>query len=262
MEFGVSTSSRQGRIAEAYIDEMRAAGVTVFEIGQRPVFVDPADTEQHRRIRDHLDATGCRFHSIHTGYTLPYTMTHSDPEMREETLRQAREAAGLIVALGGDVVVVHAGGGVKDVQDMDEFTERAVEGAPRIVEAVTDQGARVAFENANPNGFPNDPEVHMSIVEMFPPEQAGVCLDTGHAHFSGWDERVIERAAGRIISTHLHDNNTERDEHVKPGLGTIDWVSYMDAFRRAGYPGPWIFECGPPDDYSAPKAVLKEAWER
>ena len=226
MEFGVSTSCRQGRIDEAYIDDMRAAGVTVFEIGQRPVFVDPADTDQHRRIRDHLDATGCRFHSIRTGYTLPYTMTHSDPDMREETLRQAREAAGIIVALGGDVVVVHAGGGVRDVEDMDAFTERAIEGAPRIVEAVTSQGARVAFENANPNGFPNDPEVHMSIVEMFPPQQAGVCLDTGHAHFSGWDERVIDRAAGsyqRISMTTTPSATSISSRGSGPSTGTATW---------------------------------------
>lgn len=244
MEFGQSTFVIEEPVEPDYIDRFRSAGLVCLEIGQRPVFVDPDDEGQVARINAHLKRTGFRVHSIHAGHALQYTMSHPDTEVREETVRQARLAARTVVALGGEVVVVHPGGGTRDVVDMPAFLRRVREGAPRIVEAVVSAGGRVAFENANPNGFPKEPEALMEIVAAFPPEHVGVCIDTGHAHFAGYGTQVIEAAAGRILTTHLHDNHGQRDEHLPPGQGSIDWYATMRAFRDAGYAGPWVFECG------------------
>jgi sugar phosphate isomerase/epimerase len=265
VEFGASTFVIPERIEPVYIDRFRAAGVACLEIGQRPVFVDPDDAEQHARIREHLALTGCRIHSIHAGHTLQHTMSHPDPDIRNETVRQARLAARIVVALGGDVVVVHPGGGTRDIDDMTGFLTRVRKGMPRIAEAVVEEGARVAVENANPNGFPMEPERLMEIVTAFPPEHVGVCIDTGHANFAGYTTEVIDAAAGRILTTHLHDNHGALDEHLPPGQGTIDWHATMSAFHAAGYTGPWIFECGlagePPfADLPASMALLTDAW--
>ncbi len=36
-----------------------------------------------------------------------------------------------------------------------------------------------------------------------------------------------------IRSTHLHDNHGEKDEHLWPGEGTIDWAATMAELKTA-----------------------------
>ncbi len=267
MEFGASTYVVEKRLDEDYLDRFVSAGFASLEIGAKPVFVDPDDAAQHVRLREHMARTGLRVHSIHAGHQLRFTMSSPDPAIRAETVRQAREAARIVNALGGDVVVVHPGGSVRDVADMDAFVGRACEGAAEVVRAVSAEGARVAFENANPNGFPSEPDMLMQIVGMFPREAVGVCIDTGHMNCTRWGTDVIAAAAGRIVSTHLHDNDGASDRHLPPGHGNIDWDHVMRAFRNAGYDGPWIFECGevgrPPfDEAAGSMQLLSDAWTR
>ena len=55
---------------------------------------------------------------------------------------------------------------------------------------------------------------------------------------------VISILGQRIITVHLHDNNGDRDAHILPGLGNINWPETIAALRRAGYAGPLICEGG------------------
>ena len=70
----------------------------------------------------------------------------------------------------------------------------------------------------------------------------GVCLDTGHAHLGDGVATTISELRPLIRSSHLHDNNGDRDDHLWPGDGTIAWdeaigelnVGATDACRGAG----------------------------
>jgi len=85
----------------------------------------------------------------------------------------------------------------------------------------------------------------------------GFCIDSGHAHCFG--ERVVawlEFAGKRLFETHFHDNNAKAanipdefvaakgiDEHLFPGLGTIDWREVIKRLDAVGYVRPVMFEC-------------------
>jgi sugar phosphate isomerase/epimerase len=86
--------------------------------------------------------------------------------------------------------------------------------------------------------------------------RSGICLDVGHAHIVGDVMDAIETCSGHILTTHLHDNNGKRDDHLVPGKGTIDWEGVMMAFQKVGYDGAWIFELAPAADW---RAVLERA---
>ena len=267
MEFGSTTNVIKERITPEYVDRYRAVGVTCLEIGAKVEFVGPDDAEQHALLREHFEKTGARAHSIHAQHKGGFTIANEDAAIRDAAIAQARMAARIIVALGGDVVVVHPGGVTREVADMDAYLARVREHAPRIVEAVSSEGARVAFENALPEHYPDRPDALMDLVEMFPLEQAGVCIDTGHANCTPWTTAAIRRAAGRILTTHVQDNDGTRDMHIMPGHGTTDWDTFMQAFYDAGYGGPWVFECGGIgplffDHAAGSMQLLREAWER
>lgn len=267
MEFGASTFTIEEMIEPDYIDRFLLTGITSLEIGARPLFIDPSNTAQHRRLREHMARTGARIHSIHAGNTNRHTMSHPDAAIRKETLEQARTAARIVTALGGDVVVVHPGCRRDETDSATAYHDRIYTGARAVVRVVAAEGARVAFENANPNGFPTDPGDLMAIINEFPPAQAGACIDTGHANCTGTMLDLIAAARGRIISTHLHDNDGTSDQHLAPGEGTIDWDATMRAFHEAAYAGPWVFEfgvVGRPTFDMLPDAMkfLTQAWAR
>ena len=46
----------------------------------------------------------------------------------------------------------------------------------------------------------------------------------------------------RVVTTHIHDNHGEKDEHLLPYEGTIDWDAALDAIANAPEPLPLVLE--------------------
>jgi sugar phosphate isomerase/epimerase len=44
---------------------------------------------------------------------------------------------------------------------------------------------------------------------------------------------AFESLRGHICSTHLHDNKKDKDSHLWPGDGTVDWKEAMELLRSA-----------------------------
>jgi sugar phosphate isomerase/epimerase len=56
-----------------------------------------------------------------------------------------------------------------------------------------------------------------------------LCFDTGHAHMEGGVVAALEATRDLVVTTHVHDNHGERDEHLLPYEGTIDWTAALPA---------------------------------
>jgi sugar phosphate isomerase/epimerase len=61
----------------------------------------------------------------------------------------------------------------------------------------------------------------------------GICLDVGHAHLGDGVPAVIGALKPHVRSTHLHDNKGDKDSHLWPGDGTIDWKETMSELTTA-----------------------------
>jgi len=46
----------------------------------------------------------------------------------------------------------------------------------------------------------------------------------------------------RIHSTHVHDNKGDRDSHLWPGEGTIDWKEAIELLRGTPHAPPILLE--------------------
>jgi sugar phosphate isomerase/epimerase len=82
-------------------------------------------------------------------------------------------------------------------------------------------------------------------MKKYPSRHLGACFDSGHANIiekvndfpegpyavyyrdlgieSPWEPDVLGRMLPHIVNCHLHDNSGERDQHLLPGRGTVDW---------------------------------------
>jgi sugar phosphate isomerase/epimerase len=56
-----------------------------------------------------------------------------------------------------------------------------------------------------------------------------ICFDAGHAHLEGGVPEALETIRDYVATTHLHDNRGERDDHLLPYEGTIDWSATLAA---------------------------------
>ncbi len=116
------------------------------------------------------------------------------------------------------------------------------------VELLDRFGMKLAFENVFPDmnmpRYCSTPEELLKLVGMFPKENVGICLDTGHAKVAD-DKHYLENIrlyANRIIATHMHDNYYGKDLHLFPFLGELDLPACVKILKDAGYAGEFTYE--------------------
>ena len=58
---------------------------------------------------------------------------------------------------------------------------------------------------------------------------------------------AIESLSGVLATTHVHDNHGQRDDHLAPFEGTIDWTGALMALQKIGYDGTMMLELASAD---------------
>ena len=63
-------------------------------------------------------------------------------------------------------------------------------------------------------------------------------FDIGHAHLAEGPEdqrisRSFEPLRDLVVSAHIHDNHGEKDEHLAPYEGSIDWAAAVSVLKTA-----------------------------
>jgi sugar phosphate isomerase/epimerase len=100
------------------------------------------------------------------------------------------------------------------------------------------------------------------MVEALDSEQAGICLDLGHAHIEAQRRglslgELIEPVLGRVVLWHVHDNFGVRggeqtsgwveplrlDLHLAPGAGSLPWHEIAPLAAR--HPAPQLLQVNP-----------------
>jgi sugar phosphate isomerase/epimerase len=93
--------------------------------------------------------------------------------------------------------------------------------------------------------IPNDlstPERLQELLRALHYPDLGICFDTGHAHLMSSVHQAFGVLQDRILSTHVHDNQRDRDSHLWPGAGTIDWNQTMQSLQSAPHAPALLME--------------------
>jgi sugar phosphate isomerase/epimerase len=175
---------------------------------------------------------------------------------RESTSRVLNVATRNAAALGVPIIVHHPNG---QRLDRDEDRERLRVEA-ELLAGLTQPGIRLAVENMQTLA---SMEYVVALADLLGPERAGVCVDTGHAALGDLGPgRALHMAGHRLITTHLQDNLGQRDDHMPPGDGTIDWDDVTAALSEIGYPGCVLLELTDQPNTDERRASIKEELAR
>lgn len=167
---------------------------------------------------------------------------------------RAFEAA---IRMGNKQIVIHGDdyrvpkGGVYNAESA--MTEMYEFWAP-YVELATKNGVGVAIEtvfednrakDAPPNRFTSRLNELMGLIDRFDNPLVTCCWDSGHARLAftraGMPD-AMRMLGSRITCTHIHDNYYNKDLHVLPFQGDIDWRVQMKTLKEIGYKGNLTYE--------------------
>jgi sugar phosphate isomerase/epimerase len=166
-----------------------------------------------------------------------------DGEMRRRSVTDVRRAIEWLAATGGRCLVVHPGV-LSDANDFDRRRSALVESLSELAPVAANHAIWLCVENLPRGSFPGSyTSDNASIVRELAASHVGLCLDTGHANIMA-DVGSEAREAGTLLrTTHVHDNDGQRDSHLLPGLGSIRWPEFSSALTEIDYDGVIMLEC-------------------
>jgi sugar phosphate isomerase/epimerase len=92
------------------------------------------------------------------------------------------------------------------------------------------------------NELSTAPDLVDILERSFDGANLGVCMDVGHAHILGDTAEAIETTSEYLVTTHIHDNHRQSDDHLVPFQGNINWAATIMAFEKIGYDGVLMYE--------------------
>jgi sugar phosphate isomerase/epimerase len=168
-------------------------------------------------------------------------LLHPEKSRRIDAMDEIKRALEAAEQIPFRNLVLHLG------EQADEWSPRSIENALTALEHLgafaRPLGVRLLLENLR--NEPTTPEHLVEILHIGHLNNVGVCLDLGHAHLMGGIPAAIDTLDGRIASMHVHDNHGQKDEHLWPGDGTIDWTATVKALKDFPTPPAIVLEIHP-----------------
>jgi len=237
------------RLHPGLLDGLVRGGAQAIEIFAARQHIDYANRKQHvREIADWFRSSGIPLNSVHaplyadyewgrTG-SPPVNVASTDRAGRIDAMDEIKRALELAEQIPFRFLIQHIG------ITSESFDDRKFEAAMTSVEHLRafakPLGVRILLENI-PNEL-STPERLVEFIQTSHFEDVGVCFDFGHAHMMTDVPQAFETLKGYIHSTHVHDNAKDRDAHLWPGAGSIDWKQAIELLRSAPQTPPLLLE--------------------
>jgi sugar phosphate isomerase/epimerase len=195
----------------------------------------------------------CERHEIHLGLHTASAVNVAElsPFVSDAVDTYLRANIDLARRLGCDWLVVHAG--YHFSSDVDARKTAGLERLKRTVAYAENAAARLLLENLNFE--PHDAEIHYLAhtveecsyyFEAIASPHLGWAFTVNHANLvpEGIDGFLDAFGVDRIGEVRLADNLGDKEVHLNPGQGNIDFVSLFRRLEGAGYQGHYMMAFG------------------
>ena len=267
-KFGVSTHLyHEERLEKAHLLEISSSGFEAVEVFATRSHFDYHDEAVIRSLKDWLTESRLQLHSVHAPITDVFANGRSqrdfstatrDNNGRKATMKEMEAALNIARFIPFQYFVVHLGIPSAQHPSADDnhldAALRSVEDIHAMAEALD---VTVALEVMG-NNLSTAPDLVDILERSFEGADLGICMDVGHAHLLGDTADAIEIASEYLITTHVHDNRRQNDDHLVPFQGNINWAATIMALEKIGYDGVLMYEVKAAE---RPRGVLERAVE-
>lgn len=233
------------------LGEIAAAGIREIEIFCAPGHFSYASQQSVREVTSALSDHQISLHSLHSPTErdmapgresgTPISISDTERIRRLDAMDEVKRALEVAERLPFRYLVQHIGHGRQsgDPRKLDA----AFSSLEHLSLFARQRGVTIALENTP--GELGSPETLHQFLKETHLQNVKFCLDTGHAHMESGIAAAFELMRDRLVTTHIHDNHGEKDEHLLPGEGApkgIDWDALLKMLAGAPERLPLVLE--------------------
>jgi len=248
MDYGLSTYLYVNeRLNSHILDKILRAGIQNIEIFAARQHLDYTDRNHVRDVAQWFREHQVNLHSVHAPLYgdadwgrlggLSVSVAYLERRLRIDSMDEIKRALDIADYLPFRYLIVHMG--LPDEEyDLSKF-DAVMTSLEHLKVFAKDRGVQLLLENV-----PNELGTPERLVEFlhYTRLNVNICFDTGHAHMTHGLHSAFETLYKYIASTHVHDNRGEKDDHLMPFDGEIDWTEAVRDLRRGEGQFPALFE--------------------
>ena len=222
-------------LTHALLAEIKGAGISGIEIFCSSFHFNYASPQSVRELAASLNELGLQLQSLHApterdsslgrGSGLPVSISEPERIRRQEAVDEVKRALDVAEIIPFRYLVQHLG---SSRQASDSRNLDAAFGSLEHLSAFAKQrGVTIALENT-----PSEIGAPASLVQFVKEthlRDLRFCFDVCHAHLDGGIDADFGLMRELVVTSHLHDNHGEKDEHLLPYEGSIDWDAVFAA---------------------------------
>jgi sugar phosphate isomerase/epimerase len=241
---GLSTGSFFRQPIFNVLEAIYRSGFRVIEISASIQHLDYHSSRDVREASRMIKRVGLHPLSFHAPFGTHIDITSLSAREREDSVQEILASIKAASVLGVRHMIVHPGPDKEKTMDGDhaERLRNGIGSLRRILVQCNDVRAGLVLENMLPHLAVGQASDVMTMIKALHPNQVGACLDTGHAYIGGNLIGDLLEMANHIVFVHANDNRGQKDDHLPPGKGKIDWIQFLAALKKVGYKGPLMLE--------------------
>lgn len=208
--------------------------------------------EKKEEVPSLVEDVGLILENIHLPYQTCNDLWSREEEVRKKVLKE--HEAWLVDAASHRVptVVMHIADGPHPPGPF----SKGLDSITYLLGVAEDLGVVIALENTQFTTYLRDLFVDLDS------ENLRLCYDSSHDYLEGEKGSILRDLGSFISTTHLSDNDGEKDRHWLPKEGIVDWKETMTLLREKGFRGPLSMEVFPKKREEKPEVFLKRAYQR
>src|SRR6516165_2522675 len=235
------------KLTREFLTQVRGAGFAAVEIfGTRSHF-DYLNKDEVRTMAQALADNRLRLNSLHapTSRDLsvnreggsPLSVTEVERVRRIEAMDELKRVIDVAEVLPFSRMILHMGGSRETADPRKR--DAAFSSLEHLTLHARHAGVTICVENTTSEM--GDPVYLRSFVDETRLTGLRFNFDIGHAHLAegAEAERIAKSFAPMrelVVSAHIHDNHGDKDEHLPPHDGTIDWSAGVKLLRSGPDP--------------------------
>jgi sugar phosphate isomerase/epimerase len=218
-----------------------------------PPLVEGLDLATIERLGTDFRSAGLSIPSFHLPFEARHDVASFYRTLRSKAVDDLKKWIARAAALGAEVAILHPSTSRCDaeLEGVDGFLRALEESLRELLPFAAEHQLLIALENMLPGDggrFGSRPDHFRRIRSELAHPALGFCLDTGHALVAGGPEGAhgfYEAMEGRLLAFHLSDSAGDRDMHIAPGRGLVDWRRLFQAASRNGFSRAMCIETAP-----------------
>lgn len=223
------------KLTSTLIAEAAGAGISAIELFCSRGHFDYRSADEAHELAAWLAGNNLTLHSIHSPTTRDFHLSREggaplsicDPERlrRQDAVDEIKRALDLVEHIPFRYCIQHVARH-RDIPDERKW-DAAFSSLEHLSLFARHRGVTIAIENTP--GEMATPANLKNFLEQTRLTSVKLCFDAGHAHLEGGVSEALEMVRDVVATTHIHDNRGERDDHLLPYEGTIDWSATLAA---------------------------------